>query len=79
MVLILDGSSEHGAHIWNESGISICERHLDTSKKSLNPISFFESPISLHMCATYSDLPSYISTMAYVLTQMENFDNTIKI
>ena len=24
MVLILDGSSEHGAHLWNKSGISIC-------------------------------------------------------
>ena len=24
MVLILDGSLEHGAHIWSELGISIC-------------------------------------------------------
>ena len=24
MVLILDGSSEHGAHIWSKSGNSIC-------------------------------------------------------
>ena len=33
MVLILDGSSEHSATIWNTSGISICERQLITSSR----------------------------------------------
>ena len=33
MILILDGSSEHGAHIWSKSGILVCGRHLVTSKE----------------------------------------------
>ena len=41
MVLTLDGSSEHVAHIWTKSGISICWRHLVTSTESSNPIFFF--------------------------------------
>ena len=31
MVLVSYGSSEHGKHMWSESGISICWRHLVTS------------------------------------------------
>ena len=42
MVLLLDGSSEHGPPIWNKSGISICRRHLITSKDLSNPKSFSE-------------------------------------
>ena len=34
MVFILDGCSIHYAHTWSESGISICLRHLVTSKDS---------------------------------------------
>ena len=32
LVLILDGSSGHGAHKWSKSGILICLRHFVTSK-----------------------------------------------
>ena len=38
MVFILDGCSFHYAHTGSKSGISICWRHLVTSKESLNPI-----------------------------------------
>ena len=61
MLLILDGSSEHGAHIWSNSGISICWRHFVTSKESSN--FFLKRPFLLYMCATCSELPFYISTM----------------
>ena len=37
MVLLLDGSSELGAHIWSKSGISM---QSFTSTKSSNPICF---------------------------------------
>ena len=54
MVLILDGSSEHSAHIWSKSGISICWKHLVTSKESSNPIFFFGKDLC-------SKLPSYLT------------------
>ena len=51
MVLILDGSSAHGAHIWSKSSSS-------------NPNYFSEKTyFLLHTCATVSKLPSYISTL----------------
>ena len=34
---MLDGSSEHGAHIWSKSGSSICLRLSVTSKEPSNP------------------------------------------
>ena len=34
MVLVSDGSSEHGAHILNKSGISICWGHYVPPKES---------------------------------------------
>ena len=37
MVLILDDSSEHVAHIWSKSRISIGLRHSFTSTESSNP------------------------------------------
>ena len=37
MVILLDGCSFHYFRIWSKSGISICSRHLVTSKESLNP------------------------------------------
>ena len=40
MVFIIDGCSFHYAHTWSNSGISICWRHLVTSKESSNPIFF---------------------------------------
>ena len=64
MVLILDGSSEHDAHLWRKLGISICLRHLVTSIELSNP-SFFsqKTPILLNTCATCSELPTYIRTV----------------
>ena len=45
MVFILDGCSFHYAHTWSKSGISICWRHLVTSKESSNPIFFSEKDL----------------------------------
>ena len=42
MVRILDGSPEHGAHIWAKSGISSCEGRSVTSTESSSPILFSE-------------------------------------
>ena len=49
IALILDGRSEHGAHTWSKSGISICWMHLVTSTVVKS-----ESPVLLHTCATCS-------------------------
>ena len=38
MVFIFDGCSFLYAHIWSNSAVSICWRHLVTSKESSNPI-----------------------------------------
>ena len=46
----INGCSFHYAHIWRKSGISICWRY---PKKKF------------HTCATCSELPSYINTMAW--------------
>ena len=54
----------HNAHIWCKSGISICWRHLVTSKESSNPIFFFgRRPCLHHTCATWDEQPSNIKTM----------------
>ena len=45
MVFILDGCSFDYAHTWSKSGISICWRHLVTSKESSNPILFSEKDL----------------------------------
>ena len=50
MVFILDGCSFHFAHIWSKLGISICLRHLVSSKESSNPFFSRERPILL-LCA----------------------------
>ena len=64
MVFILDGCSFHYAHTWSKSGISICWRHLVTSKESTNPIFFFgKRPCFHHSCATWNEQPSNIKTM----------------
>ena len=61
-VLILDGSSEHGAQIYNKSDIkSIFLRDLVTSKESSNSI-------FSHMCAKCYELPTYTSTMGLCVT-----------
>ena len=63
-LLFIDGCSFPYAHTWSKSDISICWRHLVTSKESSNSIFFsWKRPILHHTCATWSELPSYISTM----------------
>ena len=68
MVLILDSSSEHGAHIWSKPGISICYIWLN---RTIRQIRFFckEKNTLLHTCATCSELPSYRSTMKAALSE----------
>ena len=68
MVFRLDGCSFYYAAILSKSGISICWRHLDTSKVLSNPIYFRKRPILFHTWATCAELPSYISTMAMPLS-----------
>ena len=67
MVFILDGCSFQNAHIWSKWGNSIFWRHLATSKESSTPIFLVRKrTILIHTCATYSELPSYISIMVYL-------------
>ena len=64
MVFKLEGCCSFTyAHIWSKSGMSICWMHFVTSKESSNLISSRNRHIWLHMCATCSELPCYISTM----------------
>ena len=64
MVFVLDGYSFDYAHTWSKSGISICWRHLVTSKDSSNPIFFYrKSPLLLHTWATCFELQSNMSTI----------------
>ena len=75
----LDGSSEHGAHIWSKSGISICSSHLVTSKASWNPTFFRKRPILLYTCATFSELPSCICTIHQFKIAVGVFSTRIRI
>ena len=64
VVFIIDGCSFHYAHTWSKSGISICWRHLVTSKVSSNSIFFFEKrPWLHHTCATWNEQQCNIKTM----------------
>ena len=63
MVFIIDGCSFHYAHTWSKAGISICWRHLVTSKRLSNPIFFGKRPCFHHTCATWNEQPSNIKTM----------------
>ena len=66
MVFIIDGCSLRYAHTWSKSGISICWRHLVTSKESSNSIFFFEKrPCLHHTCATWNEQPSNINPMLF--------------
>ena len=58
IVLIFDCRSEHVAHIWSKSFISICRRHLIIKR-------VFKSDFFCFMdsCATCFKLTSYISAM----------------
>ena len=73
MVFRLDGCSFHYARKWSISGISICLRHLVTSKES--SIRFFsrKKTFLLHTRATCSQLPSYISTIIYIVLSIPFF------
>ena len=63
VVFIIDGCSFHFAHTWSKSGISVCWRHLVTSKESSNPILFFgKRPCLHHTCATWNEQQSNIKT-----------------
>ena len=59
MVFILDGCSFNYAHIWSKKGISICGRHLVTSKGSSSPKKNRKRPTLYHTYATCSELPIY--------------------
>ena len=64
MVLILDGNSKIGAHVITLLfGLFKAFDYIGSSRES----DFFSPtrPIFLHACATYSKLPSNISTMSY--------------
>ena len=62
LVFILDGSSEHDAHVWTETGNLICSRHLATSTTLSNLLIVFLKKVFLHTCAACSELPPEIST-----------------
>ena len=65
MVPISDGSSEHGAHIRSQSGISIFFEGIWIPRKSRYILPFSEKTFLriLLTCATRTELPFYISTM----------------
>ena len=50
--------------MWSEIGNLVCLRHFFTSTAVANYTYFFKSSVSLHTCATCSELPSNIRTMA---------------
>ena len=61
MVLILDGNLEIGAHVGSNLCYLICFRHLIISRVITNRIFYTKKKlIFLHVCATYSELPSDI-------------------
>ena len=61
MVVILDGNSETGAHVWRGSGSLTCFVQIDSSREC--KIFLLKRPVFLHTCATYSVLPSNTSTI----------------
>ena len=61
MVLILNGSSEHSAHMWSKSGIIYLLKAFGYIERVVKSDFFFRKrSLLLYMCATCSDLPSYI-------------------
>ena len=74
MVLILDGNSEIGAHVWSDLGYLIrliCLMHIKQSK-----IFFLQiRPIFRHACAICSELPSNLSTMILFRISLRHHSN----
>ena len=65
MAIIIDGNSEIGAHARSNLCYLNCLRHLIRLRAIKNLIFFLqERPIFLDTCATCSELPSNISTIA---------------
>ena len=62
MVLILDGNSEIGAHVWSEIGAKICLRHLFRSTAVAGLKSLLNRPVCLPTGAPIAELPSDIVT-----------------
>ena len=54
MVLILDGSSETGAHVWSKTFYLIC---ISLDRQQLQILNYSLKPIFFHTCATCSELP----------------------
>ena len=75
MVLILYGSSEHGAHIWSKSGISICRRHSVTS----NPIFFLGEQHVLRYHLIYVPWTKHDITVSIVTTVCPRRLDTVTI
>ena len=77
MVFILHGSSEIGAQVRSSFCYLICSRHLIRPRAVINPY-FFSSnrSIFLQACATCSEIPSEISTMATIVT---NFNKSFSV
>ena len=65
MVLILDGNSEIGAYVRSQSRLYDLLKASDKIENSHKSYIFF-----LHGCATCSELPSIISTMAWSIILM---------
>ena len=61
MVIVLDGNSEIGEHV--NLCYLICLRHLIISRAVKNCIFSSEITNFFHACASYSELPTNISTM----------------
>ena len=78
MVLAVDGSSEHNAHVLSELNNLTCLRRLSTS--------FNSKFASLYMCANRSEIPSNISSNCVYqikdffiqIFQYENSNNKVR-
>ena len=63
MVLILDGNSEIGAHVWSNACSLIRLRHLNRSRAITNRFLSPKRQIFLHACASCSEVSSNTSTV----------------
>ena len=71
MVLILDGSSEMGAHVWSGIGNLICLRHLFRARAVANLKKLCQKrPVFLHKCATCFEQPSSTNKILYCYFQI---------